>query len=88
MSDLDIEPRMLIDGELTEAASGRRYDNVNPATEAVIGVSSHCGLNEASSEVTAMNPAPRSIEAATKNWTNEAVGSRISHLFRSSSRSF
>jgi aldehyde dehydrogenase (NAD+) len=31
------EARMLIDGELVEAASGARYDNINPATEEVIG---------------------------------------------------
>ena len=31
------ERRMLIDGELVEAASGARYDNINPATEEVIG---------------------------------------------------
>jgi aldehyde dehydrogenase (NAD+) len=31
------EVRMLIDGELAEAASGRRFDNVNPATEDVLG---------------------------------------------------
>ncbi len=31
------ESRMLIDGKLTEAASGRTFDNVNPATEEVIG---------------------------------------------------
>jgi aldehyde dehydrogenase (NAD+) len=28
---------MLIDGELVEATGGRTYDNINPATEAVIG---------------------------------------------------
>src|SRR5262249_30526578 len=28
---------MLIGGELVEAASGRRFDNVNPATEQVLG---------------------------------------------------
>jgi len=32
------ESRMLIDGELVGAASGRTYENVNPATEEVIGV--------------------------------------------------
>ena len=37
MADLAFEPRMLIDGELVEAAGGATYDNVNPATEAVIG---------------------------------------------------
>jgi len=31
------EVRMLIDGELVEAASGRRFNNVNPATEEVLG---------------------------------------------------
>src|SRR6476469_7784024 len=31
------EHRMLIDGELVEAASEARYENVNPATESVIG---------------------------------------------------
>ena len=31
------ESRMLIDGKLTEASGGATYDNINPATEAVIG---------------------------------------------------
>jgi aldehyde dehydrogenase (NAD+) len=31
------EARMLIDGKLTDAASGRTYDNINPATEEVEG---------------------------------------------------
>ncbi|MHB8671124.1 MAG: aldehyde dehydrogenase family protein [Acidimicrobiales bacterium] len=31
------EGRMLIDGRLVEARSGRRFENVNPATEQVIG---------------------------------------------------
>ncbi len=31
------EIRMLIDGELVEAASGKRFANVNPATEEVLG---------------------------------------------------
>src|SRR5271168_2788765 len=31
------EARMLIDGELVEAASGKRFDNINPATEEVLG---------------------------------------------------
>ena len=32
------ETRLLIDGELRPARSGRTYENVNPATEEVIGV--------------------------------------------------
>jgi len=39
------DPRLLIDGELTEAASGARFDNVNPATEEVLG-----GTADASAE--------------------------------------
>jgi aldehyde dehydrogenase (NAD+) len=34
---LAVEPRMLIDGKLVEASSGATYDDVNPATEEVIG---------------------------------------------------
>ncbi|MGH9301467.1 MAG: aldehyde dehydrogenase family protein, partial [Acidimicrobiales bacterium] len=34
---LGAETRMLIDGALVESASGRRFDNVNPATEEVMG---------------------------------------------------
>src|SRR5438270_618102 len=32
------EVRMLIDGELVEADSGKRFDNINPANEEVLGV--------------------------------------------------
>ena len=31
------EQRMLIDGKLVDADSGKTFDNVNPATEEVIG---------------------------------------------------
>jgi aldehyde dehydrogenase (NAD+) len=31
------ESRLLIDGELVDAASGARFDNINPATEEVLG---------------------------------------------------
>ena len=31
------EVRMLIDGELVEASSGKTFDNINPATEEVLG---------------------------------------------------
>lgn len=38
MSDLNGERRNLIDGELVEASHGETFDNINPATEEVIGV--------------------------------------------------
>ena len=31
------ETKMLIDGELVDAASGKTYPNINPATEEVMG---------------------------------------------------
>ena len=37
MADVQAEPRMLIDGKLVDAASGKTFANVNPATEEVIG---------------------------------------------------
>lgn len=37
MSEVAAESRMLIDGKLVDAASGKTYDNVNPATEEVAG---------------------------------------------------
>jgi aldehyde dehydrogenase (NAD+) len=40
------ETRMLIDGELIEAASGRRFDNVNPATEDVLGQVADAGVED------------------------------------------
>jgi aldehyde dehydrogenase (NAD+) len=40
------EHRMLIDGELVEAASGARFDNINPATEEVIGHVADAGADD------------------------------------------
>ncbi len=37
-SEVKPETRMLIDGKLVDAASGKVFDNVNPATEEVLGV--------------------------------------------------
>ena len=37
MSELNGESRNLIDGELGDASSGKTFDNINPATEEVIG---------------------------------------------------
>ncbi len=34
---MEFESRMLIDGKLVEAEGGKTYDNINPATEDVIG---------------------------------------------------
>lgn len=34
------ESRMLIDGKLVESDTGRQFDNINPATEEVLGATS------------------------------------------------
>jgi len=43
LGDIDFESRMLIDGELVEAAGGATYDNVNPATEDIVGPAADAG---------------------------------------------
>ncbi len=43
MTDFFREERLLIDGELVEATGGRSYENINPATEEVIGVAADAG---------------------------------------------
>src|SRR6516165_1063751 len=40
------ELRMLIDGELTEGQAGRRFDNINPATEEVLGQVADAGVED------------------------------------------
>ena len=43
MTDLFREERLLIDGELVPATGGRSYENINPATEEVIGTAADAG---------------------------------------------
>ena len=43
MTDFFREERLLIDGELVPATGGRTYENINPATEEVIGVAADAG---------------------------------------------
>ena len=43
MTDFLREERLLIDGELVPATGGRTYENINPATEEVIGVAADAG---------------------------------------------
>ena len=40
------EERLLIDGELVEAEGGEVYDNVNPATEEVLGVAADASVED------------------------------------------
>ena len=47
------ESRLLIDGRLTEASSGRRYSNIEPATGAVIGEAADAAIEDAHAAIAA-----------------------------------
>ena len=47
------EKRMLIDGQLVAAASGAEFDNVSPATGAVLGVTAAAGAEEMNAAIAA-----------------------------------
>jgi len=47
------EPRLLIDGQLVEAQSGKRYANLNPATEEIIGHVADAGVEDAERAIAA-----------------------------------
>ena len=51
------EVRMLIGGDLVEAASGKRFDNVNPATEEVLGQVADAGAEDMKRAITAARTA-------------------------------
>ena len=51
------EVRMLIGGELVEAASGKRFDNVNPATEEVLGQVADASKEDMARAITAARQA-------------------------------
>lgn len=53
MSTLNGESRMLINGKLVPAQSGRVYDNINPATEEVIGQVADAGVEDMGAAIAA-----------------------------------
>src|SRR4029078_7789387 len=62
------ESRMLIDGKLTEASGGATYDNINPATETVIGPVADANAADMESAITA---ARRAFDETT--WSTDAA---------------
>src|SRR3954453_18963092 len=60
------EVRMLIDGELVEAASGKRFDNVNPATEEVLGEVADAGVDDIQRAIAAARRAFDETDWSTK----------------------
>ena len=61
------EERMLIDGSLVDAVDGRTYDNVNPATEGVIGVTADGGTTEMDAAIAAARRAFDDTDWATNH---------------------
>src|SRR5436853_4168298 len=51
--DQSYESRMLIDGKLVEASHGKTYDNINPATEEVIGPVADASVDDMERAITA-----------------------------------
>ena len=50
---LGFESRMLIDGKLVDAEDGRTYDNINPATEEIIGPVADASVGDMERAITA-----------------------------------
>lgn len=66
------EARLLINGELREAATGRTADNLNPATEEVLGVTADAGAEDMDEAIAAARHA-----FDTTDWsTNRALRQR------------
>jgi Aldehyde dehydrogenase family len=59
------ESRLLIDGELVDAESGRRFDNINPATEEVLGQVADAGHEDMGRAITAARRAFDETDWAT-----------------------
>src|SRR4030095_56226 len=62
------EDRLLIDGELVAAEGGRAYENVNPATEEVLGTSADATVGDARR---ALDAAKRAFD--TTEWSRDQV---------------
>src|SRR3954465_2551891 len=66
------EPRLLIDGKLVESSSGATFDNVNPATEEVLGPTADASREDMDAAIAA---ARRAFD--TTDWaTNHALRKR------------
>jgi len=66
-ADLGSEPRLMIDGKLVEARSGRTFDNLNPATEQVIGVCGDAGSDDMDAAIAAARRSADETDWATNH---------------------
>ena len=66
------ELRMLIDGKLVEARSGKTFDNINPATEDVLGVVADAGHEDMDAAIAAARRAFDETDWATNKQLRKA----------------
>ncbi len=66
------EARLLIDGELCEARSGRRFENVNPATEQPLGTTADAGHEDMDRAIAAARRAFDETDWATNRSRRQA----------------
>jgi aldehyde dehydrogenase (NAD+) len=59
------EARMLIGGKLVEARSGKTFENINPATEEILGVVSDAGHDDMDTAIAAARRAFDETDWAT-----------------------
>ncbi|MEX2032892.1 MAG: aldehyde dehydrogenase family protein, partial [Dehalococcoidia bacterium] len=57
MSEVQAESRMLIDGKLVDATSGKTFPNLNPATEEIIGEVADGGVEDMERAITSARQA-------------------------------
>jgi aldehyde dehydrogenase (NAD+) len=67
MSEIDHESRNFIDGELTAARNGATFDNINPATEEVLGATADAGADDMSAAIAAARRAAENTDWATNH---------------------
>jgi len=53
MNEVHAEPRILVDGKLTEAGGGATFDNIDPATEQVLGETCDAGAADMENAIAA-----------------------------------
>ncbi|HWE56881.1 MAG TPA: aldehyde dehydrogenase family protein [Acidimicrobiales bacterium] len=67
MTSIKGESRLLIDGKLVEAQSGRTFDNINPATEEVLGDVADAGAEDMDAAIAAARRAFDETDWATNH---------------------
>ncbi len=73
------ETRLLIGGELVEAASGRRFDNIDPATEAVLGEVADAGHDDVARAIAAARSAFDTTEWSTNHAFRKRCLDQLQH---------